>query len=167
MKIRKIVMTALFAAIICVATMVIKIPSPMSGYLNIGDAAILLAAWMLFRCEYAFLAAAVGSALADLINAYIIYAPATFVIKGLMAVVAYLLFKLLNKHMHAVPSYIISGATAECVMILGYYVFEGFIYGFVPSLVNIPANAIQGAVGLAVGVILTLALKKAKVNLDK
>lgn len=166
MKIRRIVVSALFAAIICVATIVIKIPSPMNGYINIGDAAVLLAAWMLLRGGYAFLSAAVGSALADLISAYLVYAPATFLIKGLMALVAYLLFKQLSKHIRPLPSYIISGAAAEVVMVLGYYIFEGFVYGFVPSLVNIPANVIQGAVGLLVGVIVAVALRRSKIDFE-
>lgn len=36
-KTKRIVITALMAAMVCVATMIIKIPSPMKGYLNIGD----------------------------------------------------------------------------------------------------------------------------------
>jgi uncharacterized membrane protein len=36
-------------------------------------------------------------------------------------------------------------------MVLGYFVFEGFLYGFVPSIVNIPANSVQGLAGLILG----------------
>ena len=36
-------MTALLASLTCVATMIIKIPSPLHGYLNLGDAIVLLA----------------------------------------------------------------------------------------------------------------------------
>ena len=36
--VRKQVLTALFTALICVATMVIQIPTPMTGgYVNVGD----------------------------------------------------------------------------------------------------------------------------------
>ena len=52
------------------------------------------------------------------------------------------------------PSRIISGILAEIFMVLGYYVFEGFLYGFLASLVNIPANAVQGVAGLIMGVML-------------
>ena len=34
---QKIVIAALLAALTCVATMIIKIPSPLKGYLNLGD----------------------------------------------------------------------------------------------------------------------------------
>ena len=37
-KLRKLVLAALFAALTTVMTMVIRIPSPMSGYVNLGTA---------------------------------------------------------------------------------------------------------------------------------
>ena len=40
-KTKKIVMAALMAALACVATMIIKIPSPLKGYLNLGDCIVL------------------------------------------------------------------------------------------------------------------------------
>ena len=46
-KTKKLVTAALFAALACVATMIIKFPSPLKGYLNIGDCIVLLCGWML------------------------------------------------------------------------------------------------------------------------
>ena len=46
-KLLKICVTAMFAALICVATMLIQIPSPLNGYVNFGDCFILIAAWVL------------------------------------------------------------------------------------------------------------------------
>ena len=156
---KKIVLASLMAALACVATMAIKIPSPLKGYLNLGDCIVLSAGWMLSP-SYGFLAAGLGSALADVLSGYITYAPATFIIKGLMALIALYGFKLLNKKLGALPSRIISGAAAEIAMILGYFIFEGFLYGFGPSLVNIPANGIQGIAGLAIGVMLMKMFEK-------
>ena len=152
-KTKKIVMAAMFMALCCVATMIIKIPSPLKGYLNLGDCIVLLSGFMLSPL-YGFLAAGFGSALADLFSGYVVYAPATFIIKGAMALVAFYGFKLLHKKAGATPSRIISGIVAEILMIMGYFVFEGFMYGFVPSAVNIPANAVQGVAGIILGVIL-------------
>ena len=92
---QRIVMAALLAALTCVATMIIKIPSPLKGYLNLGDCVVLLAGWML-PPTYGFLAAGLGSALADTFSGYVTYVPATFVIKGLMALIAFYGFKLLH-----------------------------------------------------------------------
>ncbi len=161
-KTKKIVMAALMAALTCVATIIIKIPSPLKGYLNLGDCVVLLAGWVLSPA-YGFLAAGLGSALADLFSGYVIYAPATYIIKGCMALMAFYGYKLSSKKFGNRFSRIISGILAEIMMILGYYVFEGFLYGFIPSAVNIPANAVQGIAGLILGVLLIDLFKHNKI----
>ena len=160
---QRIVMAALLAALTCVATMIIKIPSPLKGYLNLGDCVVLLAGWMLSP-TYGFFAAGLGSALADTFSGYVTYVPATFVIKGLMALIAFYGFKLLHSKLGNISSRIISGIAAEVVMVAGYFIFEGFLYGFGPSLVNIPANVIQGIAGLIIGTILVKVFEKSKIT---
>lgn len=157
-KIRKIVFTALMASLICVATMIIKIPTPLHGYINLGDAIVLLAAWTLGPL-YGCAAAGIGSALADLFSGYAMYAPATFVIKGLMALVAWAVYKKIKKTRSTV-FLCISAILAELLMVVGYYIFEGVLYGFVPSLVNVPANLIQGLGGVVFGIILKKSIGK-------
>lgn len=164
-KTKRIVITALMAAIVCVATMIIKIPSPMKGYLNIGDCIVLLCGWLLAP-GYGFVAAGLGSALADMFSGYIIYAPATFLIKGSMALIAFACLEMMNKRIGRLPSQIVGAVLAEIVMVLGYYVFEGFMYGFVPSAVNIPANAVQGAAGMILGIVLVKMFERLKITLD-
>lgn len=63
MKLRKLVLAALFAALCTVMTMVIQVPSPMQGYVNLGDCAVLLSAWVLGPW-YGGAAAGLGSMLA-------------------------------------------------------------------------------------------------------
>ena len=164
-KTKKLVLAALFTALACVATMIIKIPSPLKGYLNLGDCIVLLAGWLLSPV-YGILAAGLGSALADLFSGYLVYAPATFLIKGLMALIAHYGFRLLHKKLSALPSEIISGVAAEMMMILGYFVFEGFLYGFIPSAVNIPANGVQAVVGLLIGTVLVKIFQKSKFTVE-
>lgn len=148
-KTQRIVLSSLLASLVCVATMIIKIPSPLKGYLNLGDCVVLLSGWLLSPL-YGFLTAGIGSALADIFSGYIIYAPATFVIKGLMALAAYYISKMISP----LKARILSGFIAEIIMIAGYFIFEGFMYGFGPSAVNIPANAVQAAAGLILGIVL-------------
>ncbi len=161
---QKIVMSAMLAALTCVATMMIKIPSPLKGYINIGDGVVLLASWTLSPM-YGFLVAGLGSMLADVFAGYVVYAPATFIIKGIMALIAYYGFMLLHKKMNSFFSRIISGVAAEVWMILGYFVFEGFLYGFGPSAVNIPANGVQGLAGVVLGFALIRIFEKNKITL--
>ena len=159
-KTQKIVLSALLAALVCVATMLIKVPSPLKGYVNLGDCVVLLSGWILSPV-YAFLTAGVGSALADVFSGYIIYAPVTFRIKGLMALICSLAVRFIKKK--SLPTQIISGIIAEIVMVGGYYIFEGFMYGFGASLVNILPNAIQGAFGIVLGVILVKIFEKSDI----
>ena len=151
-KTQRIVISSMFAALVCVATMIIKLPSPLGGYINIGDCIVLLCGWTLGPV-YAFFAAGIGSALADVFSGYALYAPATFVIKGLMALLAWLIFKLLAKRTKPFAARLVGGICAEVLMVGGYLLFESFIYGFMPSLVNVPANAIQGVGGIVIGMI--------------
>ena len=160
-KTQKIVIAAMLAALTCIATMIIKIPSPLKGYLNLGDCVVLLSGWLLSPL-YGFLAAGLGSGLADLISGYGVYVPATFIIKGVMAIAAYFGFRFLQNKVTNISARIVSGIVAELIMVFGYYVFEGFLYGFGASLVNIPANAVQGVAGLIIGTILVKIFEKAR-----
>ena len=164
-KTKRIVITALMTSMVCVATMIIKIPSPMKGYLNIGDCIVLLCGWLL-PPGYGFIAAGLGSALADLFYGYVVYAPTTFLIKGSMALVAFACFKLMHKKIGKLASYIVGGVLAEMLMVSGYFVFEGILYGFAPSLVNIPANGMQGIAGLVIGTIMIRVFDRLKISVE-
>ncbi len=159
---QKFVAASMLAALCCVATMIIKIPSPLKGYLNLGDSVVLLSGWLLSP-TYGFLAAGIGSALADVFSGYVIYAPVTFAIKGIMAIIANFCFKCMYNKLGNTASRIIGGILAEIEMILGYFIFEGFLYGFAPSVVNISANGIQGIAGLIIGLILVKIFEKSKI----
>lgn len=158
-KLLKTVMTALFAALVCAATLAVRIPIPATqGYANLGDALVLLAAFFLGPLHGA-LAAGIGSALADLFAGYAVYAPGTAVVKGLCALAAALLLRSLGKRLKwaHVPAAIVS----EIVMVGGYFLYESTVlrYGMA-ALGSVPANAIQGAVGVVAGVVLYQALRK-------
>ncbi len=157
-KTRKIVFSSLFAALCCVLTMIIKIPSPLGGFVNLGDAAVLTSGYFLGGL-YGFLAAAIGSALADIFSGYIIYAPATFFIKGIMGYVM-CKFSKGDKKAHI----IVSAVVCEIIMCAGYYIFEGFLYGFSEALVNILPNVFQGIACIIAGLIIIGIFKKSKIN---
>ena len=72
--------------------MVIRVPSPTGGYMNLGDTVVLLGAFLLGPW-YGALAGGIGSAMADALAGYMVYAPATLVIKAVMAILAGLLYR--------------------------------------------------------------------------
>lgn len=162
---KKIVLSSLFAALTCVVTMIVKIPSPLKGYLNLGDCVVLICGWLLSP-PYGSVAAGLGSALADVFSGYIIYAPVTFIIKGIMAVIAYGIFKsLCERGASSMLSRVMSALAAEAVMVGGYYVFEGFMYGFGAAIVNILPNIIQGAAGVVAAMVLYKVFEKSKIGI--
>jgi uncharacterized membrane protein len=79
-ELRKITSTAIFAALVFVATMVIRITIPATGgYFNVGDSMIYVGA-LLYGPFVGGLAGGIGAALVDAIG-YAIFAPGTFIIK--------------------------------------------------------------------------------------
>ena len=86
-NLKKVVMTALFAALTCAATMSIRIPTPgTGGYIHPGGALVILSG-VILGPAYGFLAGGIGSALSDLLGGYFLYVPITLIIKGLVALV--------------------------------------------------------------------------------
>ena len=73
---KKLAFSALFSALVCVASTIIVIPLP-NGYFNTGDVFVLLSGWFLGPL-FGAISAGVGSMLADIISGFAIYAPATF-----------------------------------------------------------------------------------------
>lgn len=164
-SLRQMVLTAVFAALICVATMQIQVPTLVTnGYVNLGDGFILLAAWILGPV-YGFAAGGIGSALADLLLGYASYAPGTFVIKGLIAVVCALVFQGLSKVIKLnVLSQVIAAVIAEAWMVVGYFLYEAFILGYgLPAAASMLSNTTQGIAGVVISVVLVQILIGAKV----
>ena len=169
---RTLITAALFAALTCVGTMIIKIPTPTMGYIHPGDGFVLLSS-LLLGPIWGTLAAGIGSALSDLIGGYFVYVPATFIIKALTALTAYLVFKLLRKVISTkteLPQLIISGIIGELVMVFGYFIFEIFMLaiangtdlqaGVIASLAGIIPNLIQATFGVIICTIFYPLLKR-------
>lgn len=155
-KLIRMIFTGLLTALVCVATMIIKIPTPTNGYVNIGDALVLVSGWMLGPI-YGFFAAGVGSALADLINGYGSYVAGTLVIKGLMGLAAALVMRNGSS-----VSRVIGGVLAEVIMIGGYFLYESTLLGYgLAAAASIFGNAVQGGIGLIFGLLLYRVLEKA------
>ena len=148
-KLRMIVHTAMLAALTCVSTMVVRIPSPIGGYVNLGDCFVLLSGWILGPI-YGPVAAGTGSMMADLLSGYAHYAPGTLVIKAGMAVLAALVCLFFQKRgLSSRLSWPAGGILAEIFMILGYFAYSSIILGKgLVAASSIPGNLIQGLCGI-------------------
>lgn len=160
----KIVLTSLFAALICVATMLVQIPIPATGgYANLGDGVILMCAFLM-NPLYAVIAAGLGSMLADLLAGYISYAFGTLVIKAGVALIGALIFNRFGRGRCVkgqLISMIVGSILAEAFMILGYFFYEAVCLGIGSGAAGaIIGNVGQGVVGVLVACIVTPALAR-------
>ncbi|MBQ9784806.1 MAG: ECF transporter S component [Clostridia bacterium] len=159
--IQKLVFSAMLASLVFTATW-ISIPNGLGGNINLGDSMLLLGAWMLGG-PWSAVACALGAMLTDLLGGYAVYAPATFVIKALM-VGAVLVIERLLRRMPVMPRACLSGVCAECVMVLGYFVYETCIFSLPVAAMGIPFNLIQGGASILVATLLRVLLIKARLD---
>lgn len=154
-NLKKLLMTALFAALACVATMSIRIPTPgTSGYIHPGDAVVILSG-IILGPVWGMLAGGIGSALADLIGGYFIYVPITLVIKGLIALIAGVIYQKIGKSSKSRYTAVILGGITDIILVAGgYFLCESFMYGIAGAASSVPANIIQGVGGLIIACVL-------------
>lgn len=170
-KTLKIVIAALMAAMTCIATMVIKVPSPTSGYIHLGDGLVLLSG-IILGPVYGGLAAGIGSMFADLFSGYAGYAMATFIIKALAAVVGSVVFHALNtffvKSRLKIVPVLFAGIGGGVVVTTGYFIFEAFLMGLgtAAALTGVPFNLVQNVFGIIVAAILMPLLFKVQIIKD-
>lgn len=134
---KKLTFTALFAALIFVATMTFKLPlRPGGGYVHIGDAFIFLAACML-PMPYAMAASAVGAALSDAVVAPIYILP-TLLIKPLLV----LPFTAKSERMITAHN-VLAVVAASVIGLAGYFLADIFFVGVKAAAFNALFGATQ------------------------
>ena len=152
-KIKIITFAGLATAIIFILTRFVSFPGPIPpGYINLGDAAIIFFS-MIFSPFTAFMSASIGSALADIAYSAFLFAPITFVVKGLEGLLVCYIYRKTNA--------IIAAVCGGISMVLGYFLSEWFIlplfdknFGLTVAVSELPFNLIQAAAGIIVGYIL-------------
>jgi len=131
------VSTALTTIMTCI---MFPLPKPL-GYVNLGEVAIFIFSLLMGPLIGAF-AGGVGSMLADIILGYSSYAPATFMIKGFEGfIVGYL------RRLNEIAAMIVGSVS----MILGYFLYDYILYGFVAwmDLLCFIASAIRIVISYA------------------
>lgn len=162
-KLESLILAGLMAAMTTVGTMLIQVPTPMKGYIHIGDAVVYLCG-ILLGPVLGGLAAGIGSLFADVFLGYGVYAPATFIIKALDAAVIGVVYTALagegagqvRRLMAFCTAVLLGGA----VMVLGYLGYETILYGYAGAVPNIPMNITQAVGGGLLAYPMVLALSR-------
>jgi energy-coupling factor transport system substrate-specific component len=157
LDVRKVALVTVMAAVVCTLTFVVQVPIPATGgYFHLGDLAANFAA-LAFGPWLGFLIAGGGMAIADLLAGYATFAPGTFLIHGLQAVVVAYIGR------NHKPWLMFAGAIAGgIVVVAGYFGYEWLILriGVLAAAQEIPANTIQVTSGL-IGVPVYLLVREA------
>lgn len=165
-KTYRIVLAAMMTCLIMVAILFIRLPIPFTqGYVHPGDAMIFLAV-LILGWKYGALAAALGGMLGDLIGGFAMWAPWTFVIKGVMALILGACIAAFSGKDNGSGKWFLTGEVlgmtlAGIFMTAAYYAAEGIMYGnWLVPLAGIPWNIGQFAVGMVIAEILAGILRK-------
>lgn len=156
----KITYTAIFTAIIILATSIIKFSTGLGeGYIHLGDSMIYLTACLL-PFPYCIIAGALGGGLADILSGFAIWSIPTMLIKALnvlpFAIICkkYKSTKILSKQ--TILMSVISGA----ITIVGYFVAECILYSVASATLSLIGNTIQAVASGIVFVIFATTLDK-------
>lgn len=162
---QELVITAVFIAMVYVATWLINIRLPLvgsGGLIHLGNVPLFIGA-MLFGKRTGAISGAVGMGLFDLMSGWTVWAPFTFVIVGLMGyVVGYFAEKKPIKN--AVLNDVTAMVSALIIKLVGYYFAEVILLGnWLAPFGSMPGNILQvgfaAIVAVAAAPVLRIALR--------
>ncbi|MCX8130527.1 MAG: ECF transporter S component [Clostridia bacterium] len=170
---KKIVVSGLMIALVFIVTYLpfLHIPSPVNqGYFNIGDSVIMIAAILLGR-KSGLVVGALGSALADVALGSFIFAPVTFVVKGIEGYLVGLIAADTDGNSKGNIYRIVAVVMGALTMAAGYFVSEATILrlfdvnlGYAAAVAELPGNLVQGAASAVVGYIAVSVFVKAGIR---
>ena len=152
MKSPKIALIAL-TAVVALITLFIRIPLPSRGYFNFGDVAVVFAGLVLGSLSrgkgfvWGAAAGGIGSALADIIGGFGLFAPITLVAKGLEGGLSALAW---GRPKWLQGSFLVFGGTA---MVATYFTAEALMpnIGLQGAVSEVVPNLIQAGGGITGG----------------
>ena len=160
----RISLVAIMTAVVAVFTMVIRIPSPIGGYISLCDAAVSFAAYA-FGPFTGLIAGGLGAAFADLIGGFPQWALISFIVHGIEAL---LMGLIVRKDSTSIPMLIIAALIAV-IVVSGGYLLLTTLFGltvFSEAILEVPGNIVQSAVGAVLGLVLYSGVRKAYRQLD-
>lgn len=162
----RIVIAAMFAAMIAVLTAFVQIKTPTGGYIHLGDSMIYIAASFL-PMPYAIAASAIGGGLADLLvyPETILY---TIVIKAVNAVFfSSKSDRILTKRnaLMTIPSGLVTVIGYSASKLIRQLIAGDSLHSAIVTAVwKMPENAIQAVSSAVIFIIIALAFDKAQIK---
>lgn len=161
---RNITFNGLLIALVFISAKIINIPTAIGGVINLSDSIILTISLLTTSANAAFIAGT-GAFIAEFFSAYAIFAPATLVIKALMAYISNkIYFSNAIKSKQALM--IIAFTCAESIMIIGYFLYQAFVLnlGVATASLDIINNFIQAGASIIIAILISNIIKNLKFN---
>ena len=162
-KTTDLVETALLTALVFVSTAFINIKLPIlssGGLVHLGNVMLFTSA-LLFGKKKGAIAGALGMGLFDLTSGWALWAPFTFVIRGVMGYIIGSIAYSKNRNGENFIINAIAIVVSGLWMIAGYYITEIILYGnWISPVSSIPGNITQIVVGLVIGLPFSKILKR-------
>lgn len=158
-----LIVNAMLIAIVFVATLLLNIRLPIvanGGLVHLGTALLFIIA-ILFGPKKGAIAGAFGMAIFDLVSGWTLWAPFTFIARGLQG---YIVGKIAWSGGRNGSSVLLNltGMIVSVPIMLGvYYVCEAVLYGsWIIPAASIPGNLVQNGVGMVIAIPVAIVLKK-------
>jgi len=142
---RVITTMAVMSALVFVLTRVVQVPTPVVGYIHLGDVGVFFSA-LAFGPWVGAVAGGLGTALADLTSPYAQWAIFSLVIHGLQGWVT----GKLSLRWKGSRGLLFAMGIGSAIVVVGYLLAGSLLVGFGAALTEVPLNLVQvltGALG--------------------
>ena len=166
-KTKELVTSAMLIAVVFVSTYFVQIPSPLSlntgGLIHLGNVMFFMIA-IVFGKKQGAIAGAFGMALFDALSPYAVWAPFTFIIRGVMGFIIGCFANAHGRKGNNLKWNIIGLIIASIFLVCGYFVSNLILFhNLAAAIVAIYGDLTQVTIGFVLGLPLTIAIKKTKV----
>ncbi|EON70152.1 ECF transporter S component [Lysinibacillus sphaericus] len=161
-----LIQTAMLIALVFVATLFINIKLPITangGLVHLGTAMLFITS-ILFGPKKGAMAGAFGMGLFDLISGWTLWAPFTFLTRGLQGYIVGKIAWSQGRQGNSITFNLIATIISVPFMLAGYYICERVLFGnWIIPAASIPGNLVQNIVGICAAIPVCIVLKKINV----
>ncbi|MFJ7647782.1 ECF transporter S component [Lysinibacillus sp. NPDC097279] len=158
-----LILSAMLIALVFVATLTLNIKLPIKangGLVHLGTG-MLFTASILFGPKKGAIAGAIGMGLFDVVSGWMLWAPITFVARGLQGYIVGKIAWSNGRNGHSIAFNLFAMIISVPFMIAVYYVGEAILYAnWVAPLTSIPGDLVQNILGMIVAIPVCILLKK-------
>ena len=162
---KDLVETSLLIALVFCATKFIGIRLPISvngGLIHLGTGMLFISA-IVFGEKKGAISGAFGMALFDVLSGWTLWAPFTFVIRGVMGFLLGKISRLKGKNGNSIAMNLFAMFVATIWNMVGYYFTEVILYGnWITPFSSMPGDLLQGVIGAVIAIPIIKCLKKVK-----